>query len=131
MMRIAPFFPLLALLAACDADVSRVCPAEVRPALQVAVVDGETGANLAAGADGWWVSGTFTGPLEDHDPTTPAITLFAYGPAGRYSVIVQHPGYRPWGRDDIRVNRGECSVETVQLRVEMQRDGAIGGAGAG
>jgi hypothetical protein len=130
MMRMVLLFALLALLGACDPDVARVCPAEVRPALQVAVVDAATGANLAAGAVGWWVTGSFAGALDDTDPTSPDNALTAYGPAGRYSLIVQHPGYRPWGRDDIRVNRGECSVRTVQLRVEMHRDVTVGGAGA-
>ena len=112
---------MLALLAACDglATGSPVCPGVVVPSLEVEVVDAATGANLAGDAEGWWVTGTEAGPLEDH--YVPSRLLTGYGPAGRYSVIVQHPGYAVWGRDDVRVARGECGPETVTLRAELVR----------
>lgn len=124
--RLLALAPALALLSACDGlptGGSRVCPAVVVPSLEVEVVDAATGANLAGDAEGWWVTGDQAGPLMDLH--VPSRFLTAYGPAGRYGVIVQHAGYAPWGRDDVRVERGECGPKTVSLRAELVRDASV------
>lgn len=123
MMRRLGILPLLALLAGCDDPAgSHVCPAYIPPSLVIQVVDAATDQVLNAGATGTWVSGRFAGTLE-RQPDFPEQDFIVYGPAGRYSVVVQHAGYQPWGRDDIRVAAGECGAETEQVLVEMTRTG--------
>lgn len=90
------------------------------PAVWVTVVDSATGHNLSDGATGSYVSGAVADSLRHHVPTT----LVAYGPAGRYSVVVQHPGYATWGRDDLRVSTGECGeLDAAQVTARLRRLG--------
>jgi hypothetical protein len=123
-MRARFLVPVLALLAGCDLGLmdSGICPAIVVPSLHVEVVDAATGANLVAGATGTWVTGSESGALEDQERSGQRLT--AFGPAGRYGVVVQHAGYAAWGRDNVRVNRGRCGPETVTLRAALVRNGA-------
>lgn len=127
--------PLAALaLAACDEPIIECAPppdvlASLQPAgptrlseaapvaVWVSVVDSVTGADLAAGASGTFVTGTFADSLRHHYPTL----LTAYGPAGRYSVMVQHPGYAPWGRDDVRVESDECGLQAAEVVARLRR----------
>lgn len=111
--------PALALLAACDdVGTGTVCPAVPVPAVRVVVVDGATDVDLGRSATGWWVSGENRGVLEKNFLEA-KIDLMAFGPAGRYSVIVQHPGYATWGRDGIRVREGACGPQTVTVLAEL------------
>jgi hypothetical protein len=107
-----------ALLAACDGDEpTRACPAVLVPALEVTVVDAEDDSELTLGAHGWWVSSDYTDELVGSAFGGP---LFAYGPAGRYGVIVQREGYQTWGRDDIRVAAGRCGPRTVEIVARLE-----------
>lgn len=121
-MRVPGFLglvPALALLAACDdVGTGTVCPAEPLPAVRVVVVDGATDVDLGRSATGWWVAGENRGVLEKNFLEA-KIDLMAFGQAGRYSVIVQHPGYGTWGRDDIRVREGACGPQTVTVLAEL------------
>lgn len=118
----ALLLPLLTL-AACE-DTPAVCPAAmdvgifvVMPSLQVAVVDSASGQSLLAAAQGRWIMGTTTDSLYHWNDA-----LAAFGPAGRYSVAVQAPGYRPWARSDIRVRPGECGPQMQELTARLQRE---------
>jgi hypothetical protein len=89
----------------------------VAPAVRVTVVDAATGRNVSGGATGSYVSGTVADSLRHHFPTM----LVAYGPAGRYSLVVQHPGYATWGRDDVRVSTGECGeLDSAEVTARLQ-----------
>lgn len=136
---IRPLFlvPLAALaLAACDGETLVQCdpPPSVlaslqpsggpnrlsmiaAPAVWVSVVDSATGADLTAGASGTFVTGTFADSLRHDYPTL----LTAYGPEGRYGVVVHHPGYAAWGTDDVRVEMDQCGLETAQVEARLQR----------
>jgi hypothetical protein len=81
------------------------------------VVDSASGTTLLSGAGGWWIVGTQGDSLRYWGNT-----LAAPGPAGRYSVVVQAPGYRPWARSDIRVRPGECGGESEEVTALMQRE---------
>lgn len=123
MMRRLAILPLLALLAGCDDPAgSPVCPAYIPPSLVIQVVDAATDQVLNAGATGTWVSGQFAGTLE-HQTDFPGQNFVVYGPAGRYSLVVQHAGYQFWGRDDIRVTAGQCGPDTETVLVEMTPSG--------
>ena len=137
-MRLTPVLPLLALaLAACEDSVvacdqpgnlrasAQLAPgtgprrlSEVAPvAVRVTVVDSVTGTNLSAGATGSYVIGTLADSLR-HDFNS---LLVAYGPSGRYTLVVQHAGYAAWGRDDVHVAADQCGLETLELTARMQR----------
>lgn len=115
--------PLLCLAAACEESPS-MCPLAMdtnlfapTASLQVTVVDSVTGQSLLPGARGRWIVGTETDSLRYWGNT-----LAALGPAGRYAVAVEAPGYRPWARSDIRVRAGECGPELEEVTARMQRD---------
>lgn len=86
-------------------------------ALLVEVVDDVTGQDLSAGASGSFVSGTRADSLQHTDGPV----LIGYGSAGRYSVVVQHPGYAPWGADDVHVAAGECGPDTEEITARLRR----------
>jgi hypothetical protein len=133
-MRRLLLLPLLALAAgACDHGDPVACtpaPNELRAsaapvrldlpgpaAVWVMVVDSVTGENLTAGASGFFVTGSMADSLRHfHDDR-----LTAAGPAGRYSVIVEHAGYSAWGVDDVRVRAGECALQTEVVTARLQR----------
>lgn len=106
-----------ALLSACDGEPTGACLAVVVPALEVTVVDAEDGTELSLTARGWWVSGDYTDELVGSALGGP---LYAYGPEGRYGVIIQHEGYQTWGRDDIHVAQGRCGPRTVQVEARLE-----------
>ncbi|HEU4881585.1 MAG TPA: carboxypeptidase-like regulatory domain-containing protein [Longimicrobium sp.] len=115
----ALLLPLLCLAAACDdSETPSSCMLPVfTPALQVAVVDSVSGNTLLPGAGGRWIVGTETDSLRYWGNT-----LAALGPAGRYSVVVEAPGYRAWARSDIFVRAGKCGGESEQVTARMQRE---------
>lgn len=114
--------PLLCLAAACE-ETPAVCPATMdigvfapHSSLQVAVVDSVSGQSLLQQSRGWWIVGAEADSLRHWGKA-----LAALGPAGRYSVVVEAPGYRPWARSDIRVRRGECGPEMEEVTARLQR----------
>lgn len=110
---------LCAVLAACGDDdgLTTVCPPVVLPSVRVVVVDAGSGADLSAGASGTWASGGASGSLQ---PTFAGGELIAYGPGGRYTVAVQHAGYRPWSRGDVEVPAPVgCTLTAVHVRAEL------------
>ncbi|HEX6913153.1 MAG TPA: hypothetical protein VF142_22270, partial [Longimicrobium sp.] len=114
--RFLALLPALVLTAACDdTGTGTVCPGIPVPAVRVVVVDSATSVDLGRSATGWWVVGERRGVLEKNFLQA-EIDLLAYGPAGRYSIIVQQEGYLTWGRNDVRVRDGECGPQTVTLR---------------
>jgi hypothetical protein len=98
------------------ADLSQIPPG----AVHVTVVDSVTGADLSAGATGTFVTGVVADSLRHFEEGR----LTAFGPAGRYSVVVQHPGYATWGADDVRVQAGECAPDAVELTARLRRTSA-------
>lgn len=114
--------PLLAAaLAACDGDgVVQCAPSlpEAQFAVRVLVIDSVSGTSLAAGATGAFVTGNLADSLRHRGDE-----LVADGPAGRYAVVVQRPGYVLWAADDVRVRAGDCGTESVQLTARLRRGG--------
>lgn len=133
-MRRLSCLPLLALsLAACEEGVVECTPppnalAAAAPeglntiapvAVWVTVVDSATGQNLSAGATGAYVSGEMADSLRHDYPTL----LTAYGLPGRYTVVVQHPGYAPWGSDEVRVRAGTCGPKAAEVTARLRPAG--------
>lgn len=142
-MRLTAALPLLAFaLSACGGETFVACdppsaslssaafvpggPSRLSQAAQVAlwvtVMDSVTGQDLSAGAAGAFVTGV-NGAFADslrHDFNA---RLTAYGPAGRYTLVVQHPGYAVWGADDVRVTAGRCGVNSQEVTARLRPTG--------
>jgi hypothetical protein len=120
--------PLLAAVAACDGeDPAAPCPLALssgasptslvaQPSVRITVVDSVSGNSLAGPARGAFVRGSMADSLRHEGGT-----LVAYGPAGRYTVVVQVGAYQLWTRSDVQVGMGECVLETAELTARMQR----------
>lgn len=134
-MRRLTFLPLLALpLAACQGESPVICalpsisaaesgPAKTSiaapPAVVVTVQDSASGANLSPGATGAFVVGTYADSLRHGFDGG----LEAWGPAGRYALVVQYPGYAIWGVDGVQVPDDGCGPRTVGITARLQRPG--------
>ena len=115
-----------AALVACDSveePAGGICTAEIRPAVQVRVVDSLSGAPLNGGTSLILLDGTFRDSV-----TTPsdAATHYLRGTAasaeraGTYLVRVRRSGYATWERANIRVTADACHVQTVELEVRLR-----------
>jgi hypothetical protein len=118
--------PLALALAACDGDSPLVCalPAAslssspvFSAAVLVSVQDSLTGADLSAASSGAYVVGTYADSLYHGWDAE----LAAFGPAGRYTLVVQHAGYATWGTDRVRVPEGGCEAQTQRITAKLQR----------
>jgi len=109
-------------LLGCDAFGPRLCPLGIEPAVEVEVVDAETGAAVAQGAKGVIRDAAYLDSLRPHasrgDGTV--LTLSAGdGRAGVYRVEVVREGYADWQRDGVRARRGDCGVESARARAAL------------
>jgi hypothetical protein len=119
----ATLAPALCLaLAACDQNLSFVCPDSPQPAVLVQVVDLSSNESVAHQATGWWTVGQVTDSLRHTSQPGPAgqqssggTELAAYGPAGVYQIRVQRPGHADWVRNDLVVGESSCGPATVRL----------------
>lgn len=46
---------------------------------------------------------------------------FAGERSGRYSILVQTPGYLDWSTSNIQVRKDECHVKTVRITARLKR----------
>ena len=99
----------IAVLAGCDVFGPRLCNESRRIGITVTVRDSITGAPLTEGVRVIARDGIFA-DTADAD----AFSLAEERP-GSYTVTVEKEGYQPWSRDDIRVIRGECHGQRVEL----------------
>lgn len=108
-------------LSACDLLAPPVCTTEAVPSITVDVRDAATHAPAAAGANGYAREGSFRVDLLVPDRALDALTM--YGPferPGTYSVVVEKAGYQRWTKENVRVRKGECHVETARLQADLQ-----------
>ncbi len=110
---------LVPLLAACPQNPleDTVCTMEARTAVQVEMRHAQTGAALAGPATLTVRDGAFVETVEI--PAEFSSMGIAHERAGVYVVTVRKAGYRDWTRADVSVKRGECHVETANLRADL------------
>ena len=92
-----------------------MCTDEARPGIRVNVLDSLTNTPITEGVRVIARSGTFA------DTSDPGFHAVAFEQAGMFDVTVEKDGYRLWSRDDVRVQRDECHVRTVDLTARLQR----------
>jgi hypothetical protein len=99
----------ISVLAGCDVFGPRLCSESRRIGITVTVRDSITGASLTEGVRVIARDGIFADTADAN-----AFSLAEERP-GNYTVTVEKEGYQPWSRDDIRVIRGECHGQRVEL----------------
>lgn len=102
-------------LSACGIT-GRDCTLEFVPAVEVTVIDAAT--ELAVG-DSVTVVVRDDGFEEMLVQSTSNVFSGAGERPGEYVVVVTHPRYEPWVRDQIRVTEGGCHVRTAYLTAEL------------
>ena len=115
----------LALLAAGCADSSGVvCPAVIRPGIEVEVRDAVTDEPLADLARGIVEDGAFADSLRviSYDAAMVPSVLGAAGERpGIYNVRIERAGYEAWDTAGVSVQAGECGVIPVQLLAHLSQ----------
>ena len=115
-------------LVACEsveepADAGAICSTEVRPAIEVRVVDSLSGAPLNGATSLILLDGTFRDSVRTpSDAATNYLrgTAASAERAGTYLVRVRRSGYATWERVNVRVTADVCHVQTVELEVRLR-----------
>ena len=106
------------------APVEIVCSTELRPGIEVDILDSISRAPAAVGAT-LLLQGPYVDSVYISDPATLAIAKIWYEDhikAGTYSVQIKKPGYRNWTRTDIRIEADQCHTTTfAHLTALLQR----------
>jgi|TARA_B110000263_G_scaffold221453_1_gene209939 hypothetical protein len=92
-----------------------MCTKEMRAGIVLAVVDGLTGNPALSGS-------TIT--LQDQsyvETLSPGSSAGAWERKGNYDVIISHPDYLTWLRQNVLVTADECHVQTVKIRAELKK----------
>ena len=121
---------LLALataLAACESSSTEsiACPAIVKPALVLRVLDRDTGAPLATGTTAIATEGAWSQPFRGPFGTVTDTLSYPFSAAderpGTYVVEVRTPGYATLTIRNVTARRGQCGVNTVQVTARLSR----------
>ena len=111
---------LLAVVGAGPLGCKGDCAGVGAPAVDVTVVDAETGTSIAAGATLYLFR---TGQAVRADSVTGgprSMTLLAgWDDEGQFDVVVERPGYFPWTANGVRVD-GDCTTETAFLTARLR-----------
>jgi hypothetical protein len=97
----------------------KLCTMEAVPALTVRVTD-ETGKSLLNRSTIRVQDGSYVDSLTVTDAALPAASL-AYERSGNYEVRVDRAGYQPWIQKNVRVRKGECHVQTIELEAKLEK----------
>lgn len=109
-------------LAGCDVFSPRACDLGIEPAVEVEIVDAESGEPVAQGAKGVIRDGAYVDSLRPYRSRGDGTVLsLGAGDArsGVYRVEVVRDGYAPWQRDGVRARRGDCGLETAHVRAAL------------
>jgi hypothetical protein len=113
---------LATVLSGCE--VPGFCTLEVLPAIEVTVVDDETGAPAAEGVVGLVFDGTYSDSLHLGYRSSTGDWLGlrgAYERPGDYLIVLRKPGYRDWVMSHVRVGEDACHVLTRTVVARLQR----------
>ena len=113
----------LGLITGCGTEPA--CTEGAFPAIVVDIRDAFDGAPLAENARGAVQEGAFIDSLRPYGSFgngVLATRAAAEERPGTYSVTVELDGYLLWQVDGVLVRPGTCSVETVELTANLQRN---------
>ncbi|MBI3504381.1 MAG: hypothetical protein HY059_06030 [Proteobacteria bacterium] len=113
-------------LAACGkSSVEPACPQVLLPAIAISVIDAHTLSAPAAQSKVYLADGSFRdSSITYTDPAGAHKAFVAYGRPGRYSVLVQTPGYADWNASGVDVQADACGQpRTVLATASLQTSG--------
>ncbi len=122
-----PLYLCLLLLACNDPFDGFACTASIEPAIEVFLVDGQTGMEglpgvaLMAGPFGTVRDGGYVDSLRVASFSEDTLHSVWAAPErpGRYDVLVRIGGYGDWRVLGVTVEGGVCHVQTVELRAVL------------
>ena len=99
------------------------CTAEAAPAILLEIVDIATNVSPLVPSRITVTDGQF---VERYPPAGGTGVVqpqysFAFERAGRYSILVETPGFLDWSASNIEVRMGECHVRTARITARLQR----------
>jgi hypothetical protein len=99
------------------------CTTELRPGIVLEIVDIVTGVSPVVPSVITVTDGSFQ---ERYPPAgVEGVVLSKYWFAGerpgRYSILVQTPGYLDWSASNIQVRKDECHVKTLRITARLKR----------
>ncbi len=99
------------------------CTAEAAPAIVLEIVDIVTNVSPLVPSRITVTDGQF---VERYPPAGGTGVVqpqysFAFERAGRYSILVETPGFLDWSASNIEVRKGECHVATARITARLQR----------
>jgi hypothetical protein len=109
----------VAVLAGCGTGPD-ACTLNIEPAVTVRALEAGTGQNVTDGAQGTITDGAYSDSLvpDQIDATQHVLRLRAADERpGSYDLFVERPGYQAVALSNIRVTRGDCHVNTVDVDV--------------
>ena len=113
-------------LVSANIPLQRVCTPDIRPGIEVEVRDSVTDALVPNTVVAIAQEGSFVDTLAVGYSSTYEGTLIVGGAderVGTYLVRVTGPGYRPWERREVVVDREDpCHVKTTYVIARMQRN---------
>lgn len=124
---VRPRFLGVLIVAVCPAACgisNPMCSLEIEPAVGVFVVDAATQASIADSAYGAVHDGAYVDSLRPSGVDTNGVPVSfraADERPGVYTIDVLRPGYRPWSKAGVEVQRNVCHVQTVVLTASMDR----------
>lgn len=124
-LRSAAFLSAVAVAAVsgCGVFTEPLCTAELRPGIELVVLDIVTNASPV-------VPPTITVTDGAHVERYPAAGAagvvqpqynFAHERPGSYSIVVEVPGFLTWTQSNFVVTGGECHVSTLRVTARLQR----------
>lgn len=115
------------LLPGCEAIVSDpICAASVEPAVVVEVRNARTDAPEADSALGVLRDGDYVDTMRVSGVApdgTPLSLQGAMERAGTYDVRIEKDGFRPWSRENVTVESGDCGPQTRRFSAELTSAG--------
>ena len=103
-----------------------MCPDIAEPAVVVEVRSARTGAPEADSALGLLRDGDYVDTMRVSGVTSDGTPLSLQGAmerAGTYDVQIEKEGFRPWTRENVTVESGECGPQTQRLTAELTSAG--------
>jgi hypothetical protein len=123
-LRACSAISIVALLAACDIFGPGDCVSVGGYGLRVLVQDSVSSSPPPSGTQVIARDGAFADTARLGIPNPPGSAFYLVGErAGIYEVLVEAPGYRPWSRSHVEVERARrCQqIQTVTLLALIQR----------
>ena len=118
---------LMTLLTGCNVPFTPAgpggCSTDFVPAVEVEIIDAETGSPAAEGVDGRVFDGAYSDSLTPKRSAVGGLLSLAGAGErpGLYFIRLRKPGYRDWVMSRVQVGKDECHVITRTVVARLER----------